>query len=338
MRQPIFGTREPIILNMRQAIFNRIPVILGTKVRKINFNAKKYQGLTDNQLKELMSVAHLGQKFVDTKLERFKDIQFAKFSDDELDCLDNFIPYYENLICKQLGIVSFNLLNNAQYKKRSRNWKSLWKTFLLCKERGWDYKVFLDSQFESFANWQQATTYKYPLPNMLYSERAIAAFEAYIYRNEISYQKEGYDIKARAKNVGTFAEEVEKKVWQDVKVIQRDISYWNQTSSEIFENVPSKSLLMAQKTKAIADHWQHDLSPEYLSAIPDIMDYIGDKSEYVSKVQLKIDQIESYQNNMSVVRKIYQIVKSIEQKAHLSSAVNLLELDEILGVTTEELW
>ena len=79
VRSPIIFGRQPIILNLRKPIINRNPIILKPKnFRKINFNAKKYEGLTEHQKVELMSIAHLGQSVVDKKLERFKDTKSYK--------------------------------------------------------------------------------------------------------------------------------------------------------------------------------------------------------------------------------------------------------------------
>ena len=55
IRTPIIIGRNPIVLNARKPIISRNPIILNPKnFRKINFNAKKYEGLTEHQKMELI--------------------------------------------------------------------------------------------------------------------------------------------------------------------------------------------------------------------------------------------------------------------------------------------
>lgn len=335
VRTPIMIGREPIVLHARKPIINRNPIILNPKnFRRINFNAKKYEGLTEHQKMELMGVAHLGQSVIDRKLERFKDIESYKFTPDELDCLNNFVPYYENLVCKATNAISFCSLTNAQYKKRSRNWKSLWKTYLLCKNNNWDYKIYLEAQFESVSNW--TTKVRYPVPNTLYSERAIAAYKAYLYRNEESYKSEGYDIRAVSKNVGTYEEECEKNIKKSAELIKKDIEYYMKNMPDLFSHLPENKVKIAYKSKVILDRWQ-DLSDEYLASLSDFLIYIGDKSEYLDGIQLKLNDIETLQNTMVKVRLILSIAKKVEKYVGIPIKTDF-SLVNSMESSVQELW
>lgn len=335
IRTPIIIGRNPIVLNARKPIISRNPIILNPKnFRKINFNAKKYEGLTEHQKMELMSIAHLGQAVIDKKLERFKDTRSYKFTADEIDCLNNFVPYYENLVCKATGAISHSALSNAQYKKRSKHWKSLWKTYLLCKNNGWDYRIYLEAQFESVANW--TTKVRYPVPNTLYSERAIAAYKAYLYRNEESYKSEGYDIRAISKNVGTYEEECEKKIKESVELIKKDMEYYMKNMPDLFSHLPESKARIAYKSKVILDRWQ-DLSDEYLSSLSDFLIYVGDKSEYLVGIQLRLTNIETLQNTMAKVRLIMSIVKKVEKYVGIPTKTDF-SLVETMESSVQELW
>lgn len=334
-RVPIIIGREPIVINARKPIISRSPIILNPKnFRKINFNAKKYGGLTEHQKMELMGVAHLGQAVIDKKLERFKDTKSYKFTADEFDCLNNFVPYYENLVCKATDAISYSVLSNAHYKKRSRNWKPLWKTYLLCKNNGWDYRIYLEAQFESVANW--TTKVRYPVPNTLYSERAIAAYKAYLYRNEESYKSEGYDIRAISKNVGTYEEECEKKIKESAELIKKDMEYYMKNMPDLFSSLPESKAKIAYKSKVILDRWQ-DLSDEYLSSLPDFLIYIGDKSEYLVGIQLRLTNIETLQNTMVKVRLIMSIAKKVEKYVGIPTKTDFSLVDTV-DYSVQELW
>ena len=327
--------REPIVLNARKPIISRNPIILNPKnFRKINFNAKKYEGLTEHQKMELMSIAHLGQTVIDKKLERFKNTRSYKFTADEIDCLNNFIPYYENLVCKATGAIRYSVLSNAQYKKCSKHWKSLWKTYLLCKNNGWDYRIYLEAQFESVANW--TTKVRYPVPNTLYSERAVAAYKAYLYRNEKSYKSEGYDIRAISKNVGTYEEECEKKIRESAELIKKDMEYYMKNMPNLFVHLPESKVRVAYKSKVILDRWQ-DLSDEYLSSLPDFLIYVGDKSEYLAGIQLRLANIETLQNTMAKVRLITPIVSKVEKYVGIPTRTDL-SLVKTMESSVQELW
>lgn len=338
MRQPIYFSRYSIC-GQRTPIINRTPIILKhKKLRSINFNANKYKGLTEGEKLELLSVAHLGSTVIESKLDRLKNLRLTKFTEQELDCINNFVPYYENLICSATGSISYKLLT-SQYQKKSRHWKSLWKIYSLCIENGWDYKVYLDSQFESFSNWAASDNYKWPLPNMLWSERALKAFEAYIYRNETSYQNEGIDIKVKPKSVGTFQQEVEKKIQFALEIISTDLAYWSKHPMSLFDSVPPKNLAKVQKAKSIADHWVSDLPVEYLASIPEFLEFVGDKENYVPSLHKKLDLVEELQNNMPKMRVIIQVVKSKETSNNMPKTLDLTKLEEVLSTEEPvELW
>lgn len=327
-REPFIGIRKPII--------ERVPIISKRTTRKINFNAKKYRGLTDSQKHEIEQIAHLGQRVIDRKLERFKDIQSKVYTEDELDCLYEFVPYYENLICEHCGIIEYSLLNNKRFPKRSKNWTALYKVFTLCKEKGWDYKIYLESQFKSYKNWgaDSKATVKYPAPNMLYSERAIVAYESYIYDNQTSYQNEGYDIKAQSNNVGDYKQQVTKRVEKSIRAVLRDMKSWTSKYCTLFNNVDTEKydLVSVMKTKSIFDRWDDPDIPciEYLSQVPDILDLVNSKRGISDGIDSKILDLESLLGNSVKMEIVSEVVKSLEKKHKMPDFVSVSEIPNIL--------
>lgn len=327
-REPFIGIRKPII--------ERVPIISKRTTRKINFNAKKYRGLTDSQKHEIEQIAHLGQRVIDRKLERFKDIQSKVYTEDELDCLYEFVPYYENLICEHCGIIEYSLLNNKRFPKRSKNWTALYKVFTLCKEKGWDYKIYLESQFKSYKNWgaDSKATVKYPAPNMLYSERAVVAYESYIYDNQTSYQNEGYDIKAQSNNVGDYKQQVTKRVEKSIRAVLRDMKSWTSKYCTLFDNVDTEKydLVSVMKTKSIFDRWDDPDIPciEYLSQVPDILDLVNSKRGISDGIDSKILDLESLLGNSVKMEIVSEVVKSLEKKHKMPDFVSVSEIPNIL--------
>jgi len=347
MRNPIVSLRFPIvglrsaITGIRSPIINRVPVKLfaNKSSRQINFTAKKYEGLTESQKNELLRVSQFGQKFIDKKLEWFKDIKSVVFTEDELDCLENMVPYYENLICKHCNLLSYPLLTNSQYKKRSKNWTPLWKTYSLCKEHNWSFKIYLDSQFESYSNWGSKNLVKFPLPNMLYSERAVKAYEAYVYRNEGAYQRIGRNIRAKAKNTGNFKEEIERNIERAVLLISTDLLYWSKKTCDLFDNISGNTDIDSiKKSKSIIDHWNYDLPEEYLAATPNFICYIGDEQEYVESIQKKIHRVKEIQDNPIKMKIINETISKIERNKSIPRTFDLLKMDKVFEMNTQELW
>lgn len=339
-REPFIGIRKPII--------ERVPIISKRTTRKINFNAKKYRGLTDSQKHEIEQIAHLGQRVIDRKLERFKDIQSKVYTEDELDCLYEFVPYYENLICEHCGIIEYSLLNNKRFPKRSKNWTALYKVFTLCKEKGWDYKIYLESQFKSYKNWgaDSKATVKYPAPNMLYSERAIVAYESYIYDNQTSYQNEGYDIKAQSNNVGDYKQQVTKRIEKSIRAVLRDMKSWTSKYCTLFDNVDTEKydLVSVMKTKSIFDRWDDPDIPciEYLSQVPDILDLVNSKRGISDGIDSKILDLESLLGNSVKMEIVSEVVKSLEKKHKMPDFMSVSEIPNILmgsdTIESDMLW
>lgn len=264
-RVPIIGIRESIT-------GLRVPILTNSgdsNKRKLNFNAKKYEGLSESEKIQLERLSAFGQSYVDNKLKQIRRNSMSRLTEDERECIDEFVPYYENLICSITGRVEYTLLDNIRNKKMSKLWKPIWKTFSLCKEKGFDWKIYLDAQFDSFKNWNQSNL-RFPMPNMLYSERALVAYDNYIYHNETAYRNEGWSKTLKAKDTGKYADEIKKKLETDVSQIKVKIQYnYMKRNNNIFKsidrNLPDIDSLYW--SKAIQDMWA-ELSVEFLAMVP----------------------------------------------------------------------
>ncbi|MBR2492220.1 MAG: hypothetical protein IKB64_01970, partial [Paludibacteraceae bacterium] len=86
----------------------------------------------------------------------------------------------------------------------------------------------------------------------------------------------------------------------------------------------------------ILDRWQ-DLSDEYLSSLSDFLIYVGDKSEYLVGIQLRLTNIETLQNTMVKVRLIMSIVKKVEKYVGIPTKTDF-SLVETMESSVQELW
>ena len=211
-----------------------------------------------------------------------------------------------------------------------------------------DYKIYLESQFKSYKNWgaDSKATVKYPAPNMLYSERAIVAYESYIYDNQTSYQNEGYDIKAQSNNVGDYKQQVTKRVEKSIRAVLRDMKSWTSKYCTLFDNVDTEKydLVSVMKTKSIFDRWDDPDIPciEYLSQVPDILDLVNSKRGISDGIDSKILDLESLLGNSVKMEIVSEVVKSLEKKHKMPDFVSVSEIPNILmgsdTIESDMLW
>lgn len=325
LRSPIIGLREPII-DIRKPIINHKSneYFPNKKKNRINFNAKKYEGLTENEKKQLESYARFGMDYVERKLRQMRKNQVVIANKLEIDCIDNFVPYYENLICKTTGAISYTLLTN-QKKKLSRHWTAIFKCYQMCIERGYDWKIYLDAQFDSFKNWN-TTNFRYPVPNMLCTERAINAYENYIYHNETSYQNEGWETKVSSKDVGDYVEEMTKILKTDLGIITNVVNYSLKKSfNKTFKHIDKsrKDLEKLYYSVAVQQSWE-DLSIEFWSFVPQMSEFLDRMyGNYVS-LDAKIDL---YQELIGNSRKV-EIIREVCKEVGIPMIYGIFEVDE----------
>lgn len=328
IRCPAIGLRHSIT-NIRKPIIGlRCPIKKQEKKqpRKINFNAKKYQGLSESELRQLESLAKFGQKYIDNKLKQMRKSSKSVVTEQEKDCIDNFVPYYENLICKLTGEISHELLPTKK-KKLSRNWTSVFKCYKMCIEKEYDYRVYLDAQFESYKSWEHKDKIRYPLPNMLCTERAIKAYENYVYHNETAYKNEGWEKKLVSNDVGNYLEEVKKQLEKDLKTIETQVKYYRGKYSRDFKNVDRsrKDIENLYYSKAVQQCIEN-LSIESWVIIPQVDMYTDRMYGNFSSMDSKIDDFDELMENN---RKV-EVIREAWRKLNVPKLYGLYDVDRLM--------
>lgn len=325
LRTPLKGLRESIFVS---DINKKISKQLNG--RKLNFNAKKYAGLTDYEKMRLQRAARYGHNKVDAILRQIRKQAYADPSQLEMDCIDNFVPYYENLICKLTGRVEYNLLENSIYKKSSRLWTPLFKIYMLCKENNWDWRVYLESQFYSFQYWEHKGNFSFPPPNMLYTERAKISFENYLYDKETSYQNEGWDITAKSQNIGTYAEEVEKSLRCSYNMLEDYVRLTlKSTYNKLFRKVDKtrddiESLYL---TKAVENKWD-SLCAEFWTIVPGILEFTDEMYGNFESIDKQIDLMKSIMADVRKMEVIRECWKKLKDEYNIPDLYNICEIND----------
>lgn len=316
IRKPIIGLRRPIIKKQEKK-----------KPRKINFDAKKYEGLSESEIKQLESLSRFGRDYVDKKLKQMRKNSNSVLTESERDCIENFVPYYENLICKTTNSIEYNLLPNKR-KKNHRNWAHIFRCYKLCLENNYDYKVYLDAQFESFKNWKNKGKIKYPMPTMLCSERAIKAYENYVYHNETAYKNEGWEKKLVSNDVGNYFEEVKKQLEKDLGIVEPQVRYHRGKYSRVFKNVDRsrKDIESLYYTKAI-QFCLENLSIEFWVNVPQIDRYADEVYGNFRCVDSKVDKFDELMKNK---RKV-EVIREAWRKLNIPKLYGVYDVDRIMN-------
>lgn len=328
LRKPVIGLRNPIFLS---DINDKIKKQLNG--RKINFDAKKYAGLTDYEKLRLQRAARYGQNRVDSVLRQIRKQAYTDLTQLEMDCIDNFVPYYENLICKLTGRVEYKLLTESKYKKSSRFWTPLFKIYMLCKENNWDWRIYLESQFYSFQYWKNKGSFSYPPPNMLYTERAKISFENYLYDKETSYRNEGWDVTAKSQNIGTYAEEVEKSLRCSYNMLSDYIRLTlKSTYNKLFRNVDKsrKDIDSLYLTKAVELKWD-SLCVEFWTIVPGMIEFTDEIYGSFESIDKQIDLMKSIMSNVRKMDIINSCWDKLKEEYKIADMYNLCEISNKIG-------
>lgn len=330
-RIPLMNLRQPL-LNLREPIFTgdiNKKIKKQLNGRKLNFDAKKYEGLTDYEKLRLQRAAKYGQSRVDSVLRQIRKQAYSDLSQLEMDCIDNFIPYYENLICKLTGRVEYHLLSDSKYKKSSRLWTPLFKIYMLCKENNWDWRIYLESQFYSFQYWENKGNFPYPLPNMLYTERAKISFQNYLYDKETSYQNEGWDVTAKSQNIGTYAEEVEKSLRCSYNMLSDFIRLTlKSTYNKLFKTVDKSrdDLESLYITKAVELKWD-SLCVEFWTVVPGMIEFTDEIYGSFESIDAQIDLMKKIMSDVQKMRIIQDCWDKLKDEYNIADMYNICDIN-----------
>mgnify|MGYP001279529193 CR=1 FL=1 len=129
--------------------------------------------------------------------------------------------YYEQCVRAKTNRTGQRFLPRKSDPRKNKRWRFFEKLYHICKENGWDYRLYLDAQFERSRNWKK---FSYPLPNMLCS----ATSQKY-YQNWIKDKRERMGYEADA-------EYVKLKPQQEEAGLKRQISKEIQKSAKTMSN------------------------------------------------------------------------------------------------------
>lgn len=208
--------------------------------------------------------------------------------------------YYEYKARSAIGSSGFRALGK-NYKEH-KNWKFLERLYKLCEDNNWDYKVYIDAQFDRVRFYQRKQLY--PYLNQFFSEGAINAYHRYVKDYKEKHSTTGH-AKIKTEKVQSFTEQVADKIVNDCE----RMSDYLKVAAKRRNN---QGLTIEQvKMVYISEHWM-GLSHFYLSSIPWFTAYLDQlpKENYIVELTDSIHKIQKSKSLSDKVTSIVQVAES----------------------------
>lgn len=230
---------------------------------------------------------------------KLKSLQNGKTSYDRE--VIKIADYYDYKCRSVLYSTGFRCLSKDF--RNHKNWKFLERIYELCKNKGWDYRIYIDSQFDRCKYWNRKQ--KYPYLNQFNSENAIKYYTKYVkdYEESSSVTK---SVKIKPHKIKSVNDKIIGEIVKDCESISDYIS--KAKTRKVNEGLSDQQIKMIY----ISDHWLN-LSASYLSTIPWFTRYLSYMPEEKLITDLK-SEIESIQSSKKMSEVTSNIVTSIEEK------------------------
>lgn len=208
--------------------------------------------------------------------------------------------YYEYKARSAIGSSGFRALGK-NYKEH-KNWKFLERLYKLCEDNNWDYKVYIDAQFDRVRFYQRKQLY--PYLNQFFSEGAINAYHRYVKDYKEKHSTTGH-AKINTEKVQSFTEQVADKIVSDCERMSDYLKV-------AVKRRNNQGLTIEQvKMVYISEHWM-GLSHFYLSSIPWFTAYLDQlpKENYIVELTDSIHKIQKSKSLSDKVTSIVQVAES----------------------------
>ena len=247
-----------------------------------------------------------------TKLTSYSFSNMLAQAKNKLKSLQNVKTAYDREVIKIADYYDYkcrSVLYSTGFRclskdfRNHKNWKFLERIYELCKSKGWDYRIYIDSQFDRCKYWNRKQ--KYPYLNQFNSENAIKYYTKYVkdYEESSSVTK---SVKIKPQKIKAVNDKIIGEVVKDCESISNYIL--KAKTRKVNEGLSDQQIKMIY----ISDHWLN-LSASYLSTIPWFIRYLSYMPEEKLITELK-SEIESIQSSKKMTELTSNIVTSIEEK------------------------
>lgn len=144
-----------------------------------------------------------------------------------------------------------------------KNWKSFLKLYNLCRDSGWDVNLYLDAQFDRAKKWWKDSNIKYPMPNMLCSDKSKAYFQRFLEDREQMY---GQDVTGKNTLKGQKTISMKQKLIEDVVRSAEYLAMYIREDEDLKGRAEDKAVRLF--------HAWESYSAAYLYSVPWFREYL----------------------------------------------------------------
>lgn len=217
------------------------------------------------------------------------------------------VRYYEYKCRVAMGVSCWRAV--GQNFRDHRNWVHFTRIAALCQDNHWDYRVYLDSQFERVRYWKRQQ--KYPYPYQCYSENAVRYYQSY-YKDYQECNSVTGDAKVKTSKPLPYQDEVIETVIKDCehfvdffKVAPRQRRYKGMTPEQM-------------KLIYVTDHVA-SLSQYYWASLPWAVDFL--KRFTTPWVVELTESVAQLQKSKTMMKTINLVVPEVENQLNIPHTV-----------------
>ena len=222
--------------------------------------------------------------------------------------------YYEMKCSISLNTSGFCAMS-TKYEgwRKNKKWKWLCKLQKQCETNGWDYRVFIDSQFDRL-KWFKSEQ-KYVFLNQFFSQGAINYYHRYV-----KNYKQCHSVLSNAAVKTMETKNFIQRVADTVVIDCERIKYFIKTAHKR----PRLRDKTDEELKIIyfSNHWM-SLSKYYLSHLPWFKDWLKTLPQSKTVTDL-INDLDEIQKSPSMARKIKLLVEEAERQMGVPKTMSLV--------------
>ena len=209
--------------------------------------------------------------------------------------------YYEYKCRQAIHSTGFKALGKDF--RNHKNWKFFVKIYEMCKDNNWDFRVYIDAQFDRVRYWSHNQLY--PYANQFTSEGAVKYYHNYVKDYKEKHSVTG-EITVKSEKVKSVNQQIIDDVIKDCEGIAEYIEKAKKRRA-------NKDLSPEQiKILYLSDHWM-GLSVSYLTSIPWFLSYLEQFPEETFLIELK-QEIQAIKNSNKLYNLTVDIVRKVESQ------------------------
>ena len=233
------------------------------------------------------------------KAKEFRDKNFV-LSPTEKKVME-VAHYYEYKCRKATGVTGWRCL--GKNFRQHRNWKFLNRIYEMCEREGWDYKVYIDAQFDRASYWKHSSGIKYPFLNQFFSDKAVSYYKNYVKFCQEKYSPEG-NAPVKGSVPQSYIQDIADTIVKDCDNYLCFMKYAHKR--KYIQDMTPEQI----KFSYILDHVM-TVSPYYWASLPWSIPYLkGFDNPMVKEV---IEKVEAYQKSKAIMSVIHRVIAEVEK-------------------------